>query len=150
MPPIQLTGLSGSGKTTIGELLKARCLAEGRPAEVLDGEDGRRVLSNDLDHSNNHRADHIRRLARAASPAEPQRLRGSAGCRQPIESVRLEMEQLYGARTVYLDCSCRSLSAGTAGNCIKGALLPDGHPRKLYNLSGINGPYEIPLNPISS
>ncbi|MGN7720694.1 adenylyl-sulfate kinase [Chitinophaga sp. 22620] len=147
MPLIQLTGLSGSGKTTIGELLKARCLAEGRPAEVLDGEDGRRVLSNDLDHSNQHRADHIRRLARAAHRLSRNGFAVVLAAVNPFESVRLEMEQLYGARTVYLDCSLPELIRRDSRELYKRALLPDGHPRKLYNLSGINGPYEIPFKP---
>ncbi|RPD42618.1 adenylyl-sulfate kinase [Chitinophaga barathri] len=147
MPLIQLTGLSGSGKTTIGELLKARCLAEGRPAELLDGDDCRRVLSRDLGFSANDRKENIRRLGYVGNLLSRNGVTVVMAAINPFESIRLEMEQLYGARTVYLDCSLPELIRRDTKELYKRALLPDGHPQKLYNLSGINDPYEIPFKP---
>ncbi len=56
---IQLTGLSGAGKTTLGYLVKK---AHGFKAEVIDGDEFRSHLCRDLSFSKNDRIENIRRL----------------------------------------------------------------------------------------
>lgn len=50
-----VTGLSGSGKTTVGELLTAELRAHGRVVAFLDGDVLREVFGNDLGHSHEER-----------------------------------------------------------------------------------------------
>jgi bifunctional enzyme CysN/CysC len=64
---IWLTGLPGSGKSTIGEELERRLVAAGRPAYLLDGENLRHGLSADLGFSDADRHEHARRAANVAS-----------------------------------------------------------------------------------
>jgi bifunctional enzyme CysN/CysC len=64
---IWLTGLPGAGKSTIGEELERRLIAEGRPAYLLDGENLRHGLSADLGFSDADRQEHARRAANVAS-----------------------------------------------------------------------------------
>ena len=63
---VWLTGLPGSGKSTIGEELERRLVAAGRPAYLLDGENLRHGLSGDLGFSRADRHEHARRVASLA------------------------------------------------------------------------------------
>jgi bifunctional enzyme CysN/CysC len=64
---VWLTGLPGSGKSTIGEELERQLIAAGRPAYLLDGENLRHGLSADLGFSDADRHEHARRAANVAS-----------------------------------------------------------------------------------
>ncbi|MEQ1860469.1 MAG: adenylyl-sulfate kinase [Chthoniobacteraceae bacterium] len=61
-----LTGLSGSGKTTIATGIEQLLASEGVRACVLDGDDLRRGLSSDLGFSAEDRAENMRRAAEVA------------------------------------------------------------------------------------
>ncbi|KEH08032.1 MULTISPECIES: adenylyl-sulfate kinase [Delftia] len=63
---IWLTGLSGSGKSTIANALQARLHAAGRRTYVLDGDNIRQGLNRDLGFSNEDRAENIRRVSEVA------------------------------------------------------------------------------------
>ncbi|MEM3092490.1 MAG: adenylyl-sulfate kinase, partial [Candidatus Nitrosocaldus sp.] len=59
---IWLTGLSGSGKTTIAKELQKKLLMLGYKAELLDGDEVRRNLSPDLGFSKQDRETHAKRV----------------------------------------------------------------------------------------
>ena len=63
---IWMTGLSGSGKSTIAIALEQRLHAEGRYTVVLDGDNIRAGINNDLGFSNADRTENIRRIAEVA------------------------------------------------------------------------------------
>ncbi len=63
---IWLTGLSGSGKSTIANALQTRLHAAGRCTYVLDGDNIRQGLNRDLGFSNEDRAENIRRVSEVA------------------------------------------------------------------------------------
>ena len=63
---IWLTGLSGSGKSTIGRELEKRLFAEGRQSMLLDGDHLRHGLNADLGFSPADREENIRRVAHVA------------------------------------------------------------------------------------
>lgn len=58
---VWMTGLSGSGKSTIARSLEARLCAEGRLAYVLDGDNLRHGLNADLGFTDCDRAENVRR-----------------------------------------------------------------------------------------
>ncbi|MGI3777419.1 MAG: adenylyl-sulfate kinase [Janthinobacterium lividum] len=64
---VWLTGLSGSGKSTIAGLAAARLRALGRPVFVLDGDALRAGLCRDLGFGPEDRAENIRRAAEVAA-----------------------------------------------------------------------------------
>jgi bifunctional enzyme CysN/CysC len=63
---IWLTGLSGSGKSTIASELRTQLGQRGRPCHVLDGDILRQGLNRDLGFSHEDRAENIRRTAEVA------------------------------------------------------------------------------------
>lgn len=63
---VWLTGLSGSGKSTVAVELERRLVAEGRPAFLLDGDNLRHGLNADLGFSAADRAENVRRVGEVA------------------------------------------------------------------------------------
>lgn len=63
---ILLTGLTGSGKTTIANALQRRLFDQGRVATVIDGQSMRAGLSRDLDFSAKDRSENLRRCVEVA------------------------------------------------------------------------------------
>ena len=60
------TGLSGSGKSTIANLVERALFAEGKHTYMLDGDDVRHGLNRDLGFTDADRVENIRRVAEAA------------------------------------------------------------------------------------
>ena len=63
---VWLTGLSASGKSTVGAELERRLIAAGRPAYLLDGDNLRHGLTADLGFSAEDRTENVRRVAEVA------------------------------------------------------------------------------------
>lgn len=63
---IWLTGLSGSGKSTIANLLEKKLADEGKHTYLLDGDNVRHGLCGDLGFSNTDRVENIRRISEVA------------------------------------------------------------------------------------
>ncbi len=64
---IWLTGLSGSGKSTIAQFLEAKLVGMGKKAYVLDGDNIRHGLNSDLGFKPEARKENIRRIAEVAA-----------------------------------------------------------------------------------
>ncbi|HYD10124.1 MAG TPA: adenylyl-sulfate kinase [Acidimicrobiales bacterium] len=63
---VWLTGLSGSGKSTVAARVERLLVAEGRPAYVLDGDNVRHGLNGDLGFSDDDRRENVRRIGEVA------------------------------------------------------------------------------------
>lgn len=61
-----MTGLSGSGKSTLAVALEQKLLGEGKLAYVLDGDNVRAGINNNLGFSEEDRKENIRRIAEIA------------------------------------------------------------------------------------
>jgi len=144
---IFLTGLSGSGKSTIAKVLYSRFLEMGdRPVTLLDGDIVRRNLSSELGFSKEHRDINVRRIGFVAS--EITKNRGIAICAPiaPYASTRAEVretiENYGGFIEVYVAtpievCEKRDrkgMYAKARAGLIKG-------------FTGVDDPYEKPENP---
>jgi bifunctional enzyme CysN/CysC len=63
---VWLTGLSGSGKSSVAVAVERTLLEAGRPAIILDGDNLRHGLNRDLGLSAEDRAENVRRVGEVA------------------------------------------------------------------------------------
>lgn len=145
---ILLCGLSGAGKTTIANSVKKRALSYGTPLEIIDGDNYREFLCKDLGFSKADRCENIRRLGFVASRLSGHGIVSIISAINPYHAVREELANAYEhVKTVYVDCPVTELVNRDTKGLYKRAMLPDGHPDKLRNLTGINDPFEAPMSP---
>lgn len=143
---IQLTGLSGAGKTTISNYVKQKLAELAIKIEIIDGDVYRKTLCADLGFSPQDRCENIRRLAKAALSFCDTCDAAIIAAINPFEEVREELRTSYGIKTVWINCDVDVLIERDTKGLYKRALLPADHPDKLHNLTGINDNYDRPLN----
>ncbi len=145
---IQLTGLSGAGKSTLSFLVKEKLMEIGYEVEVIDGDEYRKVICRDLGFSKEDRQENIRRLAFIGNLLSRHRIIVILSAINPYESVRSEVKNNYpGVYTIWLDCPVDLLIKNDIKGLYRRALLPDLHPEKIGNFTGISDIYENPENP---
>jgi len=145
---IQITGLSGSGKSTISKGAKEQLTRLGYRVEIIDGDEYRTHLCKDLGFSKADRIENIRRLGFVGHLLAQNGIIAILAAINPYECARLEInsfEQIV--RTVWVLCDLEELIRRDRKSLYSRALLPDGHPDKINNLSGVNDPYEPPSCP---
>ena len=145
---IQFCGLSGSGKTTLA--LKAKEYFDRKKVhvEIIDGDEYRKVLCADLGFTKKDRETNIRRLSFVADRLSRYDIVPIICAINPYEEIRKEVASTYlNVKTVYIQCSLDELIRRDTKGLYAKALLPDGCPQKIYNLSGVNDPFDIPHNP---
>ncbi len=142
-----LTGLSGSGKSTIANALMVKLMEMGgRPVTLLDGDIVRKNLSSELGFSKEHRDLNIRRIGYVAS--EITKNGGIAIC-APIapyattrRAVREEIESLGAFCEVHVATPLEECEARDRKGLYK--LAREG---KIKEFTGISDPYDEPQNP---
>ena len=143
------TGLSGSGKSTIANVLLVKLLERGgRPVTLLDGDLVRKNLSSELGFSREHRDINIRRIGYVAS--EITRNGGIAIC-APIapydaarKQVRAMIEPLGGFRMVHVATALAVCEARD-----RKGLYAKARAGVIRQFTGISDPYEAPATPRS-
>jgi adenylylsulfate kinase len=145
---IQFCGLSGSGKTTLATRVKQLLQQHGVGVEIIDGDTYRKTLCADLTFSKAHRNENIRRLAAVANEFAKSNTLAIISAINPYEDLRLEIASRYSnVKTVYINCSLEVLVQRDTRQLYRKAMLPDKHPDKINNLSGVNDPFEEPQCP---
>lgn len=142
---ILFTGLSGSGKSTIANALE-NCLFEQKlHTYVLDGDNVRRGINQNLGFSPEDRSENNRRIG------EISKLFIDAGCIvlaafvSPYKKDRLHMKQTVGADNfleVFVNTSIEECERRDTKGLYKKARAGE-----IKNMTGISAPYEIPKNP---
>ncbi|SFI20858.1 bifunctional sulfate adenylyltransferase/adenylylsulfate kinase [Albimonas pacifica] len=142
-----LTGLSGSGKSTIANALMVKLMElGGRPVTLLDGDVVRKHLSSELGFSKEHRDINIKRIGYVAS--EITKNGGIALCAPiaPYTATRRavrEMIEAYGAFVeVHVATSLEECEKRDRKGLYK--LAREG---KIKEFTGISDPYEAPEKP---
>ena len=145
---IQLTGLSGAGKSTIANGVKALLAAQGYRVEVIDGDVYRKILCRDLGFSKKDRNENIRRLGFVANLLSSHGVIVLLAAINPYNDIRKELSA-YGPHvcTVWINCDLQNLIKRDTKELYKKAMLPESHPERVNNLTGVNDPYEPPDNP---
>lgn len=143
----QMTGLSGAGKTTIAQNVKAKLIEKGYAIEILDGDIFRKNLCSDLGFSKKDRNENIRRMGFVANLLAQNKVIAIISAINPYDEIRQELTQKYQAKLIYVKCDMATLRKRDTKGLYERAFLPENHPDKLRNLTGVNDTFEIPENP---
>ncbi|HVY50402.1 MAG TPA: sulfate adenylyltransferase subunit CysN [Devosia sp.] len=142
---VWFTGLSGSGKSTVANLVEKKLAAEGKHAYILDGDNVRHGLNKDLGFTEEARVENIRRVAEVA------RLMADAGLVvlvsfiSPFRNERRLAREIAGDiqfTEVYVDTPLEVCEARDP----KG-LYARARRGEIKNFTGIDSPFEPPEHP---
>lgn len=139
---IWLTGLSGSGKSTIAHALEAELVRRGRAAYVLDGDNIRHGLNSDLGFSDADRVENIRRIGEVARLFVDAGLLAITAFISPFRADRDRIRSLHGPGQfveVFVDCPLEACAERDPKGLYKKALAG-----QIPDFTGISSPYEPP------
>ena len=144
---IQMTGMSGAGKTTLARMVGQRLQARGLNVEIIDGDEFRSGLCSDLGFSKEDRNTNIRRLGFVSKVLARNNVVSVISAINPYEDIRSELTQMGpNVKTVFIQCDLETLKTRDTKGLYRKALLPDGHPEKIHNFTGISDPFDVPEN----
>ena len=140
-----LTGLSGSGKSTIANALEKQLYAEGKKTYVLDGDNIRHGLNKDLGFTDKDRVENIRRVAEVAKLMCDAGLIVITAFISPFRSEREMARSLFQSdefKEIFISTPLKIAEQRDPKGLYKKA-----RSGKIPNFTGINSPYEKPLKP---
>jgi adenylylsulfate kinase len=148
MMVIQMTGLSGAGKTTLANGVKHVLTEMGYAVEVLDGDEYRQHLCRGLGFSRSDREENIRRLGVVASVLAKHGIIAIIAAINPYESARQELcNRGDHVKLVWVHCDMQTLLERDTKDLYAKAHLPVGHPDRIEHLTGVSDPFETPAAP---
>jgi bifunctional enzyme CysN/CysC len=139
------TGLVGSGRSTVANLVEQRLCAIGRHTYLLDGHNLRHGLNRDLDFSPEARVESVRRVAATAKLFYDAGLITLVAMLSPFQAERQTARDLLGAGNfieVYVSTPIAECERRDPGGLYQRARDGD-----LPNFTGIDAPYEPPAAP---
>jgi bifunctional enzyme CysN/CysC len=139
------TGLSGSGKSTIANLVEKRLHALGYHTYLLDGDNVRHGLNKDLGFTDEDRVENIRRVSEVAKLMTDAGLIVLVSFISPFRSEREMARALFAANEfaeVFVDTPIDVCEQRDAKGLYKKA-----RAGKIPNFTGIDSPYEPPQTP---
>lgn len=142
---VWFTGLSGSGKSTLANALEIKLHSQGFRTYILDGDNVRHGLNKNLGFTESDRVENIRRVSEVAKLMLDSGLIVITSFISPYREDRNLARELIGHDDfleVYLDTSLATCEQRDPKGLYKKArqgLIP--------NMTGINSPYEPPLDP---
>ena len=142
---VWFTGLSGSGKTTVAQLLDRRLLALGKRSFLLDGDVMRTGITKGLGFSKEDREENLRRFTEVAHLFAEAGVIALVSAIAPYEAVRERARQRVGADRFVLVHVATPLAVCEARDC-KG-LYKAARAGKIADFTGISSPYEEPVAP---
>ncbi len=142
------TGLSGSGKSTLAIALERELHQRGLLCRVLDGDNIRSGINNNLGFSKADREENIRRIAEVSKLFIDTGIITIAAFISPTDEIRKQAEDIIGKDDFYeiyvstplMECERRD---------VKG-LYAKARSGEINNFTGISSPYEPPKNPALS
>lgn len=140
-----LTGLSGSGKSTIAQHLERKLYNNGFFAQVLDGDNIRSGINNNLSFSTEDRIENIRRISEIAKLYLHSGVITINSFISPTRSIRSMAKEIIGA-TDFIEVYINTPLEICEARDVKG-LYKKARKGEIKGFTGIDAPYEAPLNP---
>lgn len=141
---IWFVGLSGSGKSTIASALEEKLFADGLNTYILDGDNIRSGLNNDLDFSDESRKENIRRIAEVSKLFVDAGTVVMTAFITPFAAEREKVKALIGEEhytEVFVNCPLEECEKRD----VKG-LYAKARRGEIKNFTGIDSPFEEPAN----
>jgi len=139
------TGLSGSGKSTIANILEKKLAAIGRHTYLLDGDNVRHGLNKDLGFTDADRVENIRRVAEVARLMADAGLITLVSFISPFRAERRMARELMGAGE-FIEIHVDTPLSLAESRDVKG-LYAKARAGQIRNFTGIDSPYEPPEKP---
>ena len=137
---IQMTGLSGAGKTTLARAVEQKLKAKGFKVEIIDGDEYRTGLCSDLGFSKEDRNTNIRRLGFVGKVLSRNNVITIMSAINPYESLRNELKMICHAKTVFVSCPVEVCIERDTKGLYKKAIAGE-----IKNFTGISDPFEEPV-----
>jgi adenylylsulfate kinase len=142
---IWLTGLSGSGKSTIGLALEKKLFQENFVAQLLDGDNIRSGINKNLGFSEEDRKENIRRIAEIAKLYLSSGIITINSFISPTAETRNIAKEIVGDGD-FLEIYINAPMATCESRDVKG-LYKKARAREIQGFTGVNQAYEEPENP---
>ena len=139
------TGLSGSGKSTLASSFETFLFNKGYHTYILDGDNVRSGLNNDLDFSNQSRKENIRRIAEVTKLFLDAGVIVLTAFISPFKEDRQQALELVGAANfieIFVDTPLEVCEQRD----VKG-LYAKARAGEIQNFTGIDSPFERPESP---
>lgn len=140
---VWFTGLSGAGKTTISSEIEKKLKSYGYKVEVLDGDVVRQNLTKGLGFSKEDRDENIRRVGFVAALLTRNQVIVLVSAISPYREIREEVRHRIGN---FVEVFVNAPLEVCEERDVKG-LYKKARSGEIKNFTGINDPYEPPLNP---
>ena len=139
------TGLSGSGKSTLAIALERALQERGKLCRILDGDNIRTGINNNLGFSDEDRTENIRRIAEVAKLFVDTGIITLAAFISPTERMRQMARTIIGAadfKEIYVSTPVEECERRD----VKG-LYAKARAGLVKNFTGISAPFEVPAAP---
>jgi adenylylsulfate kinase len=145
---IWLTGLPSSGKTTVGSALVAALRLDGLRVQLLDGDEVRAQLSPGLGYSREDRIENVRRIGYVAGLLASHGVSVVAPVISPYRESRdaLRASLLADYNADFVEVHIATPLDVCVARDVKG-LYARQAAGEIAHLTGVDDPYEVPLNP---
>lgn len=140
-----LTGLSGSGKSTIAQELERELYNRGFFAQVLDGDNIRSGINNNLGFSIEDRKENIRRIAEIAKLYLHSGVISINSFISPTQEIRAFAKSIVGEAD-FVEIFINTPLEVCEARDVKG-LYKKARNGEIKGFTGIDSPYEAPTNP---
>lgn len=140
-----VTGLSGSGKSTVAEHAEAKLFKNGIVTQILDGDNIRSGLNKNLSFSAEDRIENIRRIAEVAKLFANCGIVTIASFISPTIEIRQMAKEIIGEE-LFCEIYINTPLEECENRDVKG-LYKKARAGVIKNFTGIDAPYEAPISP---
>lgn len=142
---IWMTGLSGSGKTTIAKALERKLHADGHLSQLLDGDNIRVGISNNLSFSADDRTENIRRIAEVSKLFVHCGIVTINCFVSPTRAIRQMAKEIIGSDD-FIEVFVNTPIEVCESRDVKG-LYAKARAGEIKDFTGIDAPFEHPETP---